>query len=398
MHHVVMLGPIQTARLKPWIPDLPTDEPDFPSGMGGAQVGNLTSARLACGGVTDVITEDCNAAHSCRRWTGPTCSLWVVRRRQRGALRDFLKKERRRLGEVLGESSAEVIHAHWTNEYGAAAVAAAGRPHVVTVHDHARHCLFHLGPRYLPLFLLTHWVLRRAQAVTAVSPYVARYAQRISGREVQVVPNCLPDYVWHKEPASVALETDRILVAVLTWSHMKNVRGGLKAFALARSRLKSGERARLRLVGPGLGTGGPAEHWARRQGLAEGVEFIGPLPYERCLEAIRGASVLFHPSLEESFGSPVVEAMAYGVPVVIARQAEGCRWITQDGRYGRMTDGRSSEAMAVAVLEALRPLPLNERERLRKRARELCGAQSILETYEAIYARTLERYLNRKAT
>ena len=53
--------------------------------------------------------------------------------------------------------------------------------------------------------------------------------------------------------------------------------------------------------------------------LSKRVEFLGPLPDMH--KAYCAADVLCHPTLEDSFGMVVLEAMAYGVPVVVSGAA-----------------------------------------------------------------------------
>lgn len=55
---------------------------------------------------------------------------------------------------------------------------------------------------------------------------------------------------------------------------------------------------------------------AGRLGLTEEVAFLGALPFETVSSFYRHAAVLVYPSSVESFGLPVLEAMACGVPVI----------------------------------------------------------------------------------
>jgi glycosyltransferase involved in cell wall biosynthesis len=64
-----------------------------------------------------------------------------------------------------------------------------------------------------------------------------------------------------------------------------------------------GERARL-------------EALARRLGVAPRTRFLGGLPNEEVPAVLASAELLVYPSLHETFGKPVVEAMRTGVPIV----------------------------------------------------------------------------------
>ena len=55
---------------------------------------------------------------------------------------------------------------------------------------------------------------------------------------------------------------------------------------------------------------------AHRLGLSDRVQFLGPLQDMQMAYAC--ADVLAHPTLEDSFGMVVLEAMAHGLPVVVS--------------------------------------------------------------------------------
>ena len=57
---------------------------------------------------------------------------------------------------------------------------------------------------------------------------------------------------------------------------------------------------------------------ARRPGVAEWIEFAGPLSAEDAAELYTSADVFVFPSLAESFGFPMAEAMQRGLPIVAA--------------------------------------------------------------------------------
>jgi glycosyltransferase involved in cell wall biosynthesis len=58
------------------------------------------------------------------------------------------------------------------------------------------------------------------------------------------------------------------------------------------------------------------EQQAKGLGLGERVRFLGPLPYAKVLGYYRGAAAFVFPSLLESFGHPLLEAMLARTPVV----------------------------------------------------------------------------------
>jgi glycosyltransferase involved in cell wall biosynthesis len=63
-----------------------------------------------------------------------------------------------------------------------------------------------------------------------------------------------------------------------------------------------------------------AEFLAKRLGVADDVEFLGNVPFQEVGKLYDEASVLLFPSLRESFGSPVLEALGRGLPVVALKR------------------------------------------------------------------------------
>lgn len=364
-----------------------------PEVRGGTAVVNLVRAHLAQGLPVDVLTLDPHATESIVRLKSDLLNIWIVKRRPSKAVRDGFRQERKLIELALRESDADVCHAHWTYEYGMAAVTQDIKPFVVTVHDHARHILRWQGWRYAGLYLLTQYVLRKAAGrLTAVSPYVADYAAKMSGAPVPVIPNVLssecgdqPSKIINHQSTIIIPEPYPILLTLADWGRLKNIKQALRAFKRLRTQMPE---AQYRLIGAGLVQGGPANQWAVRSGLDAGVQFCGWMPYDQAMARLGSADVLFHPSLEESFGYPVAEALAAGIPVVAAKQAEGCVWLLDGGKYGVLADGRNSEALADALLKAFSRVESAEDKLTgagREHIRALCGGHTILAQYQTVY-------------
>ena len=103
---------------------------------------------------------------------------------------------------------------------------------------------------------------------------------------------------------------------------------------------------RLRLAGHGFEADGPAVRWASGRGLTAGVEFLGHLSHAAVIAEIRErADVFVHPTLEESFGSSILEAMSQRVPVVAGIRSGAVPWILDEGRAGLLVDVASADAL-----------------------------------------------------
>ena len=58
------------------------------------------------------------------------------------------------------------------------------------------------------------------------------------------------------------------------------------------------------------------EQLATELECAANVRFLGGIPNETVPPLLAGAKVLVYPSLNETFGKPLVEAMQVGVPII----------------------------------------------------------------------------------
>jgi glycosyltransferase involved in cell wall biosynthesis len=92
----------------------------------------------------------------------------------------------------------------------------------------------------------------------------------------------------------------------------KGVHLAIRALAEARSAIPI---ATLTLIGVG-----PSEGWlraiARRYGVSHAVEFSGSLPRQQFINSLHRYTALVFPSLHESGGLVVMEALSEGIPVV----------------------------------------------------------------------------------
>lgn len=145
----------------------------------------------------------------------------------------------------------------------------------------------------------------------------------------------------------LALPPDAVLVAVLArLEPQKGVAILIDAVARVAARLP-----RLRVVIMGEGSlRGDLEAQARRQGVADRVLFTGSVP--------RAASLLpaFHavclPSLDESFGLVLIEAMAAGC-AVIASRVGGVPEVVRDGVDGVLVPPGDPQRLADALHHVL---------------------------------------------
>ena len=105
-----------------------------------------------------------------------------------------------------------------------------------------------------------------------------------------------------------------VLFVSSMWPY-KNTEGLLRAFAHARAEL--GDR-QLAIVGPIRDEkyGAALHALVTELGIDGDVVFVGGVPLEETVRFYRAADVFVYPSFNETFGLPILEAMACGCPVV----------------------------------------------------------------------------------
>jgi glycosyltransferase involved in cell wall biosynthesis len=236
--------------------------------------------------------------------------------------------------------------------------------------------------------LMAYKVARKAQSVTAVSPYVADHLRRYGfrGGRIDVVPNGMPSVNFERLLNREAGRPFTFATVLPQWSSLKNGRAAIEAFAKARKVLPDSQ---MLMFGAGHSADGPAAAWARQRGLDGGIEFIGQVPYVRLIALLsRRVDVLVHPSLEEAHPMPLIEAMSLGMPAIGGDGVGGVPWTLGNGAYGVLVNVRSPDQIASAMLR----LAQNEETRTRlgaggrEFARRHFHIERVADQYEAIYA------------
>src|SRR5262249_33785100 len=163
------------------------------------------------------------------------------------------------------------------------------------------------------LALMTRFSLRRARRAIAVSRYVAASA---GARATTIVPHGV-DETFAPGPARADAP---FLLAVGDLYIQKNLHALLDAFQLVAPTQPNLE---LRIAGTAIDADYAARltRQAQQLGLADRVRFLGRVPQAELIELYRSCTIFVFPSLEESFGMPLLEAMACGAPIIAADRA-----------------------------------------------------------------------------
>ncbi|TFH53827.1 glycosyltransferase family 1 protein [Actinomyces viscosus] len=163
----------------------------------------------------------------------------------------------------------------------------------------------------------------------------------------------------------------------------KNLLGLLRAFELLIEEHDDAGDLDLVLVGP-AGWGDDAVERDLLTRLSDRVHVTGRLDDDELAAAYSGARAFAFPSIWEGFGLPVLEAMAYGTPVVTST---GTCMAEITGEAGLLADPTSPREIASRLAQAIGPahdeLAQAGRERARTFTWEACAAAHT-EVYHAL--------------
>ena len=127
-------------------------------------------------------------------------------------------------------------------------------------------------------------------------------------------------------------------------------------------------------------------------GIGDDVVFVGGVPLEETVNFYRAADAFVYPSLNETFGLPILEAMACGCPVVTS---DVSAMPETAGGAALLADPKAPESLARAIVEAAQP---GNRDRLLDlgftRARQFTWAATAAQTldvYREVAAKRKER-------
>jgi glycosyltransferase involved in cell wall biosynthesis len=101
---------------------------------------------------------------------------------------------------------------------------------------------------------------------------------------------------------------------------------------------------------------------ARREGVADHVRLLGPVPHDRVPALIADADVVAYPSLFETFGFPVLEALSHGA-VLVTSTATSMPEVAGDAAI--LVDPTNTAELATGLARAILDEPLRERLRAR---------------------------------
>lgn len=260
----------------------------------------------------------------------PRWVLWLKRRApasQTWYYALWQRLARRAIARLVKEAPLDIVHhLSWATFRFHAAIWGHGLPSVWGPIAGAELCPWALLPWWHPQIFFAELIrnfatlaqtsalaplaarARRSSATLVVSPEMQRALDR-HGIASQILPTLAafpPPVIARRE--SSAKEPLRLLFVgrVMYW---KGVELALRALH------RSGSQAVYAIAGDGPFLQ-QARRLARELGIEQRVSFLGRIPYSAMEQIYRDSDVLLFPSLHDSGGNVVVEAMSHGMPVI----------------------------------------------------------------------------------
>lgn len=205
--------------------------------------------------------------------------------------------------------------------------------------------------------------LRRATAITAVSRFQARELARdlaLTEESIEIIPNPISPELLRQaleqprtEPAQpVVLYTGRIELNKGSLELLQSVDRVASRFPEVEYVIAGGRHNSIddQALERALGTNGKREK----------VRLLGHVAWQQLAEWYRRATVFVMPSHYETFGISVIEAMAFGLPV-IASNVGGLPEVVEDGVTGILVPPGDAKALAGAIIRLLSDADLRRR-------------------------------------
>ncbi len=255
-----------------------------------------------------------------------------------------------RLAWLMRQHGVQVVHAHlWGANLWARIAAMMARVPVVIVHEHG------MQPwRGTWHFRIDRWLGRRTSRILfASSEVMQKYGAKtgMAQRRCLWVPNGIDGRPQGLDRTRLRArlgfsDEDRVVISVGRLSPEKGHEDLLLAFAQLRQQVP---QARLVLVGDGIERD-TLQALQARCGLNGEVTFAGVQDDVR--PWLAAADVYVQPSRREGLSLAVLEAMAFGLPVIATHVGDTARVIT-DGMTGYLVPAQQPEVLSAKLKQVL---------------------------------------------
>ena len=204
--------------------------------------------------------------------------------------------------------------------------------------------------------------MKRANRMIAVSNAAKRFcvALGIPDDKIEVIPNGVDLSIFNKDVDGSVMRTklrvkkDPLIATAIRLVARKGPDHLVNAFS---SVLEKMPNAKLAIAGGGTEAANLRAQ-IKKMGMEKSIFMLGRLPREQVAQLMAAADVFVLPSLVESFGIVLLEAMAVGTPIVCTRTQGAVE--TVGGRDALLTHPGDDDALAEAIVRMLSDKKLAE--------------------------------------
>jgi len=226
---------------------------------------------------------------------------------------------------VVRKHKVDLVRTYNTFQYGFVAMLAAKinrRPFILSLHSDYDRAIRSRGKNYLFWHTLEKIVIRNANSVIVVSPYLYDYARRHGAKGVAVIPNPLnlEPFLRKSENAPnirsrYGLIGKTVLIFVgRYYDPAKNFVRLLQAFSEIGAELR--EKTHLLVVGRGGEKREYFNNLISQLGLNSKITFVGFLCHSHLPAYYQASDIFVLPSIYEGLPTSLIEAMAAGLPAL----------------------------------------------------------------------------------
>ena len=233
------------------------------------------------------------------------------------------------LKSCIREFGPDIVHAHYATSYGLLGVLSNFHPLVISLWGSDAYLFPKVSWFHRKLL---EFNLSKADRILSTSHCMAREVVKYTNKKVFVTPFGVDVDVFLPVREEVKKE-ELVIGTVKSLSAIYGIDTLIDAFAIV---VRENPKLTLRLVIAGDGIERQnLETQVERLGLSNKVDFLGRIPNGEVAELLSKMDVYvaLSRSDSESFGVAAVEAMACGVPVVVA-DADGFKEVVPDGVAG----------------------------------------------------------------
>ena len=323
---------------------------DIPSIYNAAtSITSIARGLLEIGHKVTVFTlsKESHKKKGSKWYRGSNLNICIVNRYK--PIRGYGRFDRLLQGKILSCEIAkhleniDVLHAHWTYEYADACIPFVDkRPVFCTIDDWQPYIRTIYNKKISDWFywtIISGIVFKKIMRMYPKIHFVANshYTQKclenyFKGEHFEIIYNAIP----HEYIIDNRTDYPKVPILLSICQNLsdprKNISSLVEAFHIYKSKYLD---AQLWLIG---GYNDKVINLWKDKGWMEGITLLGIVQHKEIWSILDKVSLLIHPSLEETFGGILIEAMARKVPVVGGIDSGAVPYVLEFGKIGELCD------------------------------------------------------------